>query len=286
MQGRIIKIVSNQYTLLTAENKRIVSLAMGKIRLGVSPKVGDVVDYVKYDDMYCIEKVLPRKNDLIRPSIVNVDQAIVVMSCKEPDFSCTLVDRICFLLTNSNIEPIICITKMDLAIQDDPIYEYIKDYKKSGFKVLLCSNETLDVELASVLENKVTVLTGQSGVGKSTLLNSLNPTFKLNTQAISKALGRGKHTTRHVELHNVANGWVADTPGFSSLDFSKMSPYDLAISVLEFRPYLGECKFNDCKHEFEPGCAIKNAVDNKIISKIRYENYLEVLKMIKERKYK
>jgi ribosome biogenesis GTPase len=127
-------------------------------------------------------------------------------------------------------------------------------------------------------------LTGQSGVGKSSLLNRINPELAITTQEISHALNRGKHTTRYTQLHQIYGGYLADTPGFSSLDFSKMKPIDLAYSVLEFRPYLSKCKFNDCIHEFEPNCAIKKAVEEGKVSKIRYQNYLDILKVVKENK--
>ena len=138
----------------------------------------------------------------------------------------------------------------------------------------------------NIKKGEVIGFLGPNGAGKSTLLNKLEPSFQLKTQEISKALGRGKHTTRHNELHPVAGGYVADTPGFSSLDFSRMSAVDLYESVLEFRPYLGKCRFNDCIHENEPGCAVKEAVEQGLIPETRYRNYLAVLKMIKNRREK
>ncbi len=284
MQGRIIKIVSNQYTVLF-ENQTIVNcVAMGKIRLQGQPVVGDRVLAEKLHDQFGIQQILPRQNELIRPAIANVDQALVVMSAKEPDFSSQLVDRLLFLIQHAEISPVLILTKMDLVCDGDPLYELIADYRRSGYTVVLCRKDALDEELAGLLKDKVTVLTGQSGVGKSTLLNRLNPDFQLATQQISKALGRGKHTTRHTELHPVAGGWVADTPGFSSLDFSFLSAEELAWSVQEFRPYLGQCRFRNCFHADEPGCAVKQAVRNGSISSIRYEHYLEVYRLIKNRK--
>ncbi|MEG0176487.1 MAG: ribosome small subunit-dependent GTPase A [Anaerorhabdus sp.] len=282
MKARIIKIVSNQYTVLTENKERLLCVAMGKVRLQTTPVVGDLVEIEFYDDKVGIERVLERKNSLLRPAIANVDQAIIVMSSKDPEFSATLVDRISFLIQIANIQPVICITKMDLVASDDGIYTIVDDYRKSGYVVLLCGKDNVDQELAAVLCDKITVLTGQSGVGKSTLLNTLDPTFELRTQETSKALGRGKHTTRHTELHEVAGGWVADTPGFSSLDFSKTTPTELCNSMFEFKPYLGKCKFRDCIHLNEPGCAIKKAVENHVVSSIRYENYLQCLPLMKK----
>ena len=286
MISRIIRIISNQYLVADEEGNRIECVAMGKVRLQDKPRVGDWVQITQFSDQTGIEKILPRKNSLIRPLIANVDQALIVMSAKDPDFSCTLVDRILFLIVHASIKPVLCITKMDLVSEDDPVHEWIQDYRNSGYQVVLSRREELSEELAEVLKDKVTVLTGQSGVGKSSLLNKLNPDFQLQTQEISKALGRGKHTTRHVELHEVAGGWVADTPGFSSLDFSHMSASDLAASVPDFAPYLGQCRFRDCIHQNEPGCAVKEAVQQNRISRIRYENYKECLTLVQGRKEK
>ncbi|HCY06197.1 MAG TPA: ribosome small subunit-dependent GTPase A [Erysipelotrichaceae bacterium] len=284
MKAKIVKIISNQYTIVDKDNNRYEAVAMGKLRLGDSPVVGDNVIFEFRDSKATIEKILPRKNHLIRPLIANVDQALIVMSAKNPEFSSALVDRLIFLVVNVNIEPLICITKMDLS--DDSIYDYINDYRKSGYTVILVDKDNVDHELDEILKDKITVLTGQSGVGKSTLLNKLNPEFNLKTQEISKALGRGKHTTRHSELHEVCGGLVGDTPGFSSLDFSHMDVYDLRNSVLDFRKYINACRFNDCLHQNEPGCKVKEAVDNGEVSSIRYNNYLDVLKSIQERRVK
>ena len=164
--------------------------------------------------------------------------------------------------------------------------EQIQAYEKGAMKVICTAKGSLDPSIAGLLTNKISVLTGQSGAGKSTLLNQLEPSFHLATQEISKALGRGKHTTRHNELHEVAGGLVADTPGFSSLDFSHIQASELAEYVPDFVPYLHDCRFNDCVHQNEPGCKIKEAVEAGKISKERYENYLGVLQMIQERREK
>lgn len=282
MIGRIIKIISNQYTIVDENDNIYQCIAMGKVRLQMTPFVGDKVEVVKFDDKYGIEKIYPRDNFMIRPAVANIDQLIIVMSAMEPCFSETLVDRISFLATHANIKCLLCITKMDLV---DDMDEIIAKYQRI-MPVVTCGKDDMDEKLKDIIDGKISVLTGQSGVGKSTLLNNLNPDFKLATQEISKALNRGKHTTRHCELHKVANGYVCDTPGFSSLDFSKMSTYDLANSVIEFKEYIGKCKFNDCIHENEPGCAIKEALKANKIAQSRYNNYLSVLQMIKQRKEK
>ena len=284
MKAKIVKIISNQYTVVDENNQRHIAIAMGKLRLGDSPVVGDNVIVEERDSKMTIKKILPRKNYMVRPLIANVDQALIVMSAKDPEFSATLVDTLIFLIVNAKIKPLICITKMDLS--DESINIYIEDYRSSGYHVILIDKDNTDHDLADILKDKITVLTGQSGVGKSTLLNKLNPEFNLKTQKISKALGRGKHTTRHCELHEVCGGLVGDTPGFSSLDFSEMSVEDLRESVLDFKDYADKCRFRNCLHQNEPGCKVKEAVLNKEVSSIRYNNYLDILKLIQERKEK
>lgn len=285
MRGKIVKIISNRYTVLDENMDLIECRAMGKVRLQKTPLVGDDVEYEKYGDIFGIEKILERKNELIRPAVANIDQAVVVMSAKDPDFSAALVDRICFLIELKGITPVLLITKMDLIKEADPLYAIIEDYRASGIKVVLKSKDFYDEEITDLFKGKISVLTGQSGVGKSSMLNALDPTFRLHTQEISKALGRGKHTTRHTQLHYVCGGWIADTPGFSSLDFSRVDKHELAAAILDFKPYAAKCRFRDCIHVNEPGCAVKQAVENKEISAIRYKNYCDVLKLIKEVKY-
>ena len=284
MQGTIIKIISNQYTLLTEDNDIIQAVAMGKVRLQDKPVVGDKVEYDALDGQYGIQKILPRKNRLVRPAVANVDQAMIVMSAIDPPFSSNLVDKLNFLISYEDIEPIIVITKMDLVKEDDEVYRYIEDYRNSGYTVILSGHdlEVNDIEKV-VCDNKITVLAGQSGVGKSTLLNKLNPDFELQTQEISKARGRGKHTTRHTELFPVGGGWVADTPGFSSLDFSRIDAKMLADSIKDFKNF-PDCRFKDCVHINEPDCAIKKGVEEGKVSAIRWQNYKEVVPLCNQRK--
>ncbi len=283
MVARVVKILSKDYTLEYEDGTRVVAVAMGKVRMQKSPVVGDLVEVRESDGKIGIERILDRKNEMIRPRCANIDQVIIVMSVKDPDFSPALIDRLSFLIVNSGMEPILCVTKTDLGI-DEITEKRIREYENGPMRVIRTSKNELDPSLAGILDGKVTVLTGQSGAGKSSLLNKLEPSFHLETQEISKALGRGKHTTRHSELHRVARGLVADTPGFSSLDFSHMSAEDLAQSVLEFEPYLGKCRFNDCVHQNEPGCAVKEAVSAKKISETRYRNYLDILTLIQNRR--
>lgn len=281
IKGIIIKNISNQYLVLTEDQQQLNCVAMGKLRKQFAPLVGDYVDVEALDGKFGIQKIHPRKNHLIRPSIANVDQAIIVMSAVDPDFSTVLIDRILFLVVIEQITPILCVTKMDLVEDQTQIQEAIEDYRKSGYLVVESGIGYEDQELVEALRDKISVLTGQSGAGKSSLLNRIEPTFQLQTQEISKALGRGKHTTRHCQLHFVKTGWIADTPGFSSMDFEHFDIRKLAERIPDFIPYQGQCKFNDCIHINEPDCVIKNEVEVGNVSKIRYEHYVEIEKISK-----
>lgn len=272
-RARVIKIVSNQYTLLLENNQKVVASARGKLHLSLSPLVGDYVEYAVDNGHYLIEEVKPRNNELARPSIANVDQAVIVMSLHEPDFSYQLVDRLLFLIVIKDIKPAILITKADLARNDEEIQTVIREYAKAGYLIGTSNDKEF---VSNLFKDKLSVLTGQSGVGKSTILNNLDVGIKLATQPISKALGRGKHTTRHVELFEIGSGWVGDTPGFSSLDFSKINSRDLREKIPDFQ-ISQRCKYDDCHHDKEPGCKVKEAVEKGLISKRRYEDYLAVL---------
>ncbi len=285
MQARIVKIVSKEYTLQLDDGSRVKATMMGRVRLQDKPVTGDLVEYEEENGHYAVIKIMPRNNRLIRPAVANVDQALIVMSVKDPDFSTALIDRLSILIMYAGVKPVLIVTKCDLGI-DEKTEREIREYENGPLQVIRTARDTLDPALAGVLKGKISVLTGQSGAGKSTLLNTLDPDFHLATQEISKALGRGRHTTRHNELHEVAGGLVADTPGFSSLDFSRISKYDLAQYVPDFVPYIGACRFNDCIHQNEPDCSIKNAVEQGLIPRTRYENYLQVLQIILDRKEK
>ena len=269
-QGKIIKQISNDYTVKVCNNL-IVCKARGKFRnIGITPLVGD---NVIFENNYILE-ILPRKNELIRPSIANVDQAVIVMSTTIPAFSTDLLDRLLCIIEYNNIKPIIYISKIDLLNDDEvsSINKYIDYYKKIGYKVYT------DLTIKEIFKDKITVFVGQSGAGKSTLLNKLDSNFNLETGEISKALGRGKHTTRHVELHKLFDGLVADTPGFSNISFTDMTKYDIRDNFIEFNVYKTKCKFRDCMHENEQICEVKNKVDDNTIIKSRYENYLKFIK--------
>lgn len=271
--GRIIKIISNQYTL-DWKGKEIIAIPRGKMRKGEVPVVGDWIEFERLEDTYRISRILPRTNRLLRPAIANVDQALIVTSLKNPDYSCHLLNRLIILVSLAHVEPVICITKSDLTSKN--MKSEFSWYKKAGYTLLYSYPGSDDTLLKKILKGKISVLCGQSGAGKSSLLNRLDPSFSLQTQEISKALGRGKHTTRHCELHNIADGWVADTPGFSSLDFSRVDVSELDLVIKDFQPYLGQCRFADCRHLKEPDCAIKQAVADGKINPDMYEDYKQI----------
>ncbi|WP_415367971.1 ribosome small subunit-dependent GTPase A [Erysipelothrix rhusiopathiae] len=276
----ITRIVSNRYSVYF-EGEFIIATAMGKLRLGDKPIVGDHVHIEELDGKWVIQQVLPRRNQLIRPLVANVDQALIVMSAKEPDFSFTLVNRLIFLVSLQNINPIIIVSKGDLA--DSALKQSILDeYEQYGYTVIMSGKDISTDALESVMENKISVLAGQSGVGKSSILNRISDDLELNTQEISKALGRGRHTTRHNQIYPLCGGWIADTPGFSSLDFSSVDSVELSQSIPDFVPFIGNCKYRDCMHIQEPGCIIKEKVESGEISKQRHQDYLDCLTLIKE----
>lgn len=286
-EGRIVKALAGFYYIDDGHEVHQCR-ARGKFRKqDIKPVVGDFVEFQKgnHDDGYLL-KILERKNVLRRPPIANIDQALLVFSRKEPDFSTVLLDKFLLLIEHYHIKPIIVISKMDIE-GDDSIYQYIQEYRNAGYTVIETSskqNKGIN-EIKEIFKYQVTVITGQSGVGKSTLLNALDISLNLETNQISKALGRGKHTTRHVELMNLYDGYVADTPGFSSLEL-EMEPTEAARAYHDFDEYATACKFRGCLHDSEPHCAVKEAVDEGKISKERYEHYLTMLKELKEKKEK
>lgn len=275
MQGIIIKIISNDYTILSEKNIYVCK-ARGKFRKEkITPLVGD---YCVFDsEKKYITEILKRKNELVRPPVSNIDQAFIITSVKEPDFSSNLLDKLLCIIEYNNIKPIICFTKLDLLTPEETknITEVINYYKKIGYDVYL--NTEID-KIKKLFKNKKTVFTGQSGAGKSTLLNKINPNLNLKTDEISLALGRGKHTTRHVELLDIYDGLIADTPGFSSLDFIGMTNSDIRDNFIEFNIYRDKCEYKDCMHIKETKCEIKKELGNGNIMKSRYENYLKFLK--------
>ena len=273
MQGKIIKQISNDYTVKA--DKEYICKARGKFRkMEVSPLVGDEVIFDE-KEKYILE-ILPRKNKLRRPSIANVDNAIIITSLKEPNFDTNLLDKLLTIITYNNINPIIIFTKIDLLNKEElkDFKQYFNYYKKIGYECYI--NNELN-KIKKIFTGKVSVFTGQSGAGKSTLLNNLDKTLKLETNEISKALNRGKHTTRHTSLLEIEGGLVADTPGFSSVSFDEMTPDLIRDNFIEFNKYRGECKYRDCMHYKEKNCKIKEKLKTKEILQSRYDNYINFI---------
>ena len=272
MNGQIIRIISNLYTV-KCDDEIYGCRARGKFRNeGISPLVGDNVVIDINDNV--ITQILHRKNELSRPMIANVDKAFIIASVKRPELDLYLLDKLITIITYNDIEPVIIFTKLDLLSKEelDNVDRYKLYYNSIGIKCLY-NSETEDIK--KIINDSIVVLAGQTGSGKSSLLNRLDSNFKIKTDDISEALGRGKHTTRHVELYKIGTGYVADTPGFSSLDLN-IPKEELKFNFKEFDNY--ECKYRDCLHNKEAGCKVKEAVDNNDILKSRYDNYILFLK--------
>lgn len=291
-EGIIIKGYSGFYYVQTEERLWECSLR-GKFRqkhLAQSFLPGDRVRITPLKgDKGVIEEVLPRQTELVRPPIANVEQGILVFACKDPDPDLNLLDRLLILTSLAGLEAVICFNKADRLTEEER-HALAAPYRQAGYSVVEASAKTgLGVEeIRAILKDRVSVFAGPSGVGKSTMLNALEPNLALKTGAVSEKLGRGRHTTRHVELLALRDGgWVADTPGFSSLYLPPMERDQLASCFPEFLPYLGECRFNSCIHKTEPDCSLRAAVEEGKIDKDRYQQYLNFLDEViaNERRY-
>lgn len=272
LTGRIVKNISNTYVVKTADREYYCT-PRGKFReWGLTPLVGDIVD-IDADNNYIL-KIEKRKNELDRPRISNVDCALIVTSMVSPNISLNLLDKEISSIILSDITPVICFTKIDLINEDEKekLENLVKYYQSIGIAVFL--NNDLE-PLKAYLKGKFIVLTGQTGAGKSSLINKLDPTKNIEVGEISIALGRGRHTTRHTEFHEVDDFYIADTPGFSSLDLSKYTKEEIRDSFLEFRNL--RCEYRDCMHLKEVNCEVKEQVKNGKILESRYENYCNFL---------
>lgn len=280
-KGRIIKLVAGVYTVEDEKKKRYDLRPLGVFRhKNITPKVGDIVDF-NADN---ITKVHDRFNELYRPMIANVDQVLLVNAATKPTFSFLLLDKFLAMIEAFNIKPVIIVTKIDLLATSE--LNQLKaqlQYYSQYYQIIYFSSKTKEgmEDILEVANHKVNVLAGQTGAGKSTVLNTINPDLNLETNDISHALGRGKHTTRHVEIFTFGEGYIADTPGFSKLQFEDFQSDQLKYYYPDFFAYSQQCKFYECNHIHEPGCEIKRRVANGDIPQFRYDNYQTIFKEIK-----
>ena len=277
-EGRILRSLSGFYDVQTPGGL-ITCRARGILRkAGNSPLTGDLVEISVEKGKGMVERILPRKNHFIRPAVANVDALVVFAANVNPVTEPFLIDRVAAIAGDQNVDVYLCVNKCDL----DPAYDLVRIYEHAGFPVICTSAETGEgvQELRSLLEGKLTAFTGNSGVGKSSILNRLAPELKLETGEVSEKLGRGRHTTRHVELYRLGEDtYVADTPGFSSFDTDQMElilKENLQYAFPDFGSFIGKCRFDDCSHRKEPDCAVRAAVEAGGIEKSRYESYLRL----------
>ena len=271
-----------------SEDKEYECKARGSFRKkGSSPVAGDRVEISVPDEGYCaIEQILPRKNKLKRPALANIDALVIVCSTVDPQPNFTVIDKMTAAAVNNGMTPVLAVSKNDIKNGD----EVCEIYRKSGIKVFQCSpdDKSETDALRDYLKGKVSAFTGNSGVGKSTLLNMLFPSLELATGQISEKLGRGRHTTRVVELFELDGCFVADTPGFSTVDLQRYEMIDkeqLQYCFPEFEKYLGQCRFTSCAHTCEKGCKILEAVQNGEIAESRHNSYVQMYNEVKDIKH-
>lgn len=285
VNGRLIKGIGGFY-YVEAADAVYECKAKGIFRKNnITPLAGDdVVISINENSENRIEEIKERKNSLVRPPVANLDQLFIVSSVIEPDINAYNIDKLISIAEYKCIEPIIVFTKTDLS---DKYAEYKSIYEKAGFKVICCNNITGSGanEVKELLDGKISAFTGNTGVGKSSLLNCIDKNLSLATSEISRKLGRGRHTTRHTELFKVNGGYIADTPGFSSIDFEKCETIlkdDLFNCFREFEDYFGQCKFSTCAHINEKGCAICEAVAAGQIAESRHNSYIQLYNNVKD----
>ena len=276
--GRIVRSLSGFYDV-QIPGKVISCRGRGSLRKeGVTPLTGDMVEITLEHGKGMVERVLSRKNRFIRPAVANVDALVVFAANVNPVTEPFLIDRVAAIAGDQNVPVILCINKCDL----DPAVDLAKIYRNAGFSLIQASAQTGEgvEELRALLQGKLTAFTGNTGVGKSSMLNRLCPQLELATGEVSEKLGRGRHTTRHVELYALdEETYVADTPGFSSFDTDQMDVLlkeNLQYAFGDFAPYLGQCQFHDCSHRREPGCRVRQAVEEGNLEKTRYDSYLRL----------
>ncbi|WP_312398811.1 ribosome small subunit-dependent GTPase A [Leuconostoc lactis] len=288
--GRIIRSLSGYYDIQTSDDTVERTRARGEFRKsGQKPLVGDFVDFESENDEGLIWKIHPRENALVRPPVANIDVAVIVTALKEPNFAPNLLDRQLVALEAANVTPLIYFSKSDLLspAEFEQAMAVAETYRKIGYTVILPQPGAEDVAFAALqqaLSHRVAVFMGQTGAGKSTLLNHLSPELGLATGEVSKALSRGKHTTRQVTLIQVDDALIADTPGFSSYEVFDFPADELDNYFPEFVAYRQDCRFRGCLHLNEPGCAVKAAVSIGAIAESRYNSYKAFYDLIKAQK--
>ena len=283
-EGVIIKSLSGFYTVSVGE-EIVTCKARGRFRHdGTSPLVGDRVEVsVDAQGKGRVDRILPRRNRFIRPAVANVDQIVMFASAVNPVTDPFLIDRVSAIAELNDCDTVVCVNKTDL----NPADRLFSIYENAGFQVVRCSAETGDgvEDLRAVIRGKTSAFTGNSGVGKSSVLNRLMPVLCLPTGEVSEKLGRGRHTTRHVELYALGEEtYVADTPGFASFEVDLLEPIrceDLQSAFREFAPYLGQCRFQDCRHLKEPDCAVRAALNQGKIAPERYDSYQRLYEIAK-----
>ena len=290
MQGKIIKGIAGFYYVHVVESGLYECKAKGVFRKEkIKPLVGDMVEMDVLDEAEKkgnIVDILPRKNELIRPAVANIDQALVVFAVTKPKPHFNLLDRFLIMMESKEIPVVLCFNKKDIATE--PEIQKLKDiYESCGYQMIFTSaiQEENVSQLKELLKGKTTAIAGPSGVGKSSLINILQPDAKMETGSISEKIERGKHTTRHSELIWIEDDtYIMDTPGFSSLYTNDFEKEELKFYFTEFSPFEGQCRFQGCDHVHEPGCAVKDALEEGKIHPVRYENYLEMYQELKEKR--
>jgi len=288
LKGKIIKGIAGFYYVHTPEERVYECKAKGIFRnKKIKPLVGDNVD-ISIDDQTdgkgIIVDILPRNNELLRPAVANVDQALIIFAAAQPKPNLNLLDRFLIMMQNQNVNTIVCFNKVDI-VSDKEISLLEETYRRCGYEVVFTSTMQEDsvANIYDLLRDKTTVLAGPSGVGKSTIINMICPEANMDTGSVSEKIKRGKHTTRHSELFHVEGStYIMDTPGFSSLYINEIDKNNLKDFFTEFNEFENECRFSGCMHLNEPGCAVKNALEQGKISKIRYRNYVDLFEELKD----
>lgn len=290
MQGKIVKGIAGFYYVHVVESGIYECKAKGVFRKEkIKPLVGDNVEIDVIDAQEKtgnIVQILPRTHELIRPAVANVDQALVVFAITKPEPHFNLLDRFLVMMESKDIPVILCFNKKDIATEEE--VERVRSiYRNTGYPVITASALLCEEigEIRALLAGKTTVIAGPSGVGKSSLINQLQSNVRMETGSISEKIERGKHTTRHSELIAIAkDSFIMDTPGFSSLYVNDFDKGELKYYFPEFDPYEGTCRFLGCDHVHEPGCSVKQAVEDGVIHEIRYQNYLEMYQELQEKR--